>query len=98
MSDNHLVLDELHGPANAAQRRGREQARRNWDWLQAHWCELLPNAHGKFVAVADEQAFIADSLDAALAWIRAEHPDDDGHIVEYVLPQSGPRIYLVVPC
>jgi hypothetical protein len=70
-----------------------ERARRNSQWLQAHWADLLPRAAGKFVAVAGEEAFVADSPEEAWAWAGRTHPEDDTATVQYVNPQPGPRIY-----
>ncbi len=67
-----------------------ERARRNSRWLQEHWTELLPGAAGKFVAVAAEQAFIANSPEEAWAWARQTHPKDDTATVQYVNPGLGP--------
>ena len=70
-----------------------EKFRRNSDWLQAHWNDLLPQARGKFVAVAGEEAFVADSGEQAWALAKAAHPDDAGAFSWYVRPVGGPRIY-----
>ena len=70
-----------------------ERGWRNADWLAAHWPDLLPGARGRFVAVAGQEAHIAESADKAWAWARAVHPEDDGAIVQYVRVQPGPRIY-----
>jgi hypothetical protein len=72
-------------------RMGRAQ--RNSEWLQAHWGDLLPQTLGKYVAVAGEEAFIADSPGQAWAWARQTHPEDDSATVQYVNPQQGPKIY-----
>lgn len=55
--------------------------------------ELLPQARAKFVAVAGQEAFIADSADAAWRLARAAHAEDDGNISQYDFPQGGLRIY-----
>ena len=94
MSEPRFIIEEVTDPAEIARARvQRERARRNSDWLQAHWPDLLPQARGRFLAVAGQQAFIADRLEEARALARAAHPDDDGLIAQYVRPQRGPRIY-----
>jgi hypothetical protein len=99
MWNPQITLEETSDLTNGASRaEHRERARKNWDWLQNHWSDLLPQAHGKFVAVANEEAFLADTLDAALNWVRLTHPEDTGHIVEFVLPPTGPRIYSGKTC
>jgi hypothetical protein len=70
-----------------------ERARRNSDWLQCHWPDLLPQARGKFVAVAGQEAFIADTPREAWAWAAKAHPEDNGALVQYVRAGTGPRIY-----
>ena len=93
MSESELVFEatdpDRAGPARAQLERGW----RNADWLAAHWADLLPQARGRFVAVAGQQAHLADSAEAAWAWARATHPEDDGAIVQYVRREQGPRIY-----
>src|ERR1700740_1043301 len=93
-AEPQLTIEEIDDPASLARLRAQdERARRNSAWLQARWAELLPQARGKFVAVAGQEAFIADTADAAWKMARAAHPEDDGAISQYVFPQGGPRIY-----
>ena len=99
MWDSKIRLDQLDELLQDSDRRAhRDRARQNWEWLQAHWSELTSRAHGKFLAVAGQEAFVAESLPEALAWVRAMHPDDTGHIVEFVPPPAGPRIYSGTVC
>src|SRR5687767_7876061 len=89
-----LEFEEVTDPAEIARNRAQdERARRNSDWLEAHWPELLPQALGKFVAVAGQEAFISDTSEDAWAKAKAAHPDDDGAFCQYVWPSKGPRIY-----
>ena len=71
-----------------------ERHRRNSAWLQAHWGEIVPQARGKFVAVAAQEAFIASTPAEAWAWVAATHPEDNGAIVRYIRTQQGPRLYV----
>ena len=90
----HFAIDEVDDPSQVARCRAEyEMAKRNSDWLQAHWGDLLPQAYGKFVAVAGQEAFVADTPEAAWAWAAATHPEDTEALVQYVRPPSGPRIY-----
>ena len=94
MIDSHLTLEEVNDPDVIARARAQdERAKRNSDWLQAHWADLLPQALGKHLVVAGQEAFIADTSEEAWAMAEAAHPDDDGAICQYVLPHRGPRIY-----
>jgi hypothetical protein len=89
-----FLIEEVTDPDEIARHKAqRERARRNRDWLQAHWPDLLPQARGKFIAVAGQEAFIADSPEEAWQMAKAAHPDDDGAIDQYVRPELGPRIY-----
>ena len=89
-----MIVEDVTSPDEIALTQAQhEQARRNSDWLQSHWSDVLPQAYGKFIAVAGEEAFIADTPRAAWAWARERHPDDRGALVEYVIPPGGPRFY-----
>jgi len=90
-----LTIEEINDdPATTARlRAAHEQAIRNSRWLESHGAELLPRALGKFIAVAGQEAFIADSAEQAWTWARSVHPDDCGAFVEYVIPTPGPRLY-----
>src|SRR5271170_3310845 len=94
VSKPQFVIDEVTDPAAIARFRAQdERHKRNSDWLQAHWGDLLPQARGKFVAVAGQEAHIADTAEAAWAWAAQSHADDNGAIVRYVHQNPGPRIY-----
>jgi len=94
MNDSPIIMEEVTDPTVVAQSRVQhERGRRNSDWLQAHWPDLLPQALGKHLVVAGQEAFIADTSEEAWAMAKAAHPDDDGAICQYVLPHRGPRIY-----
>jgi len=94
MSEPRFIIEEVTDPAAIARARAQhERARRNSDWLQAHWPDLVPQARGRFLAIAGQEAFIADSPEEALARARAAHPDDDGLLIKYVRAGQGPRIY-----
>jgi hypothetical protein len=91
-----VEFDVQEDPEVARLRREQDaRARRNEAWLQAHWPELRPLARGRHIAVANQEAFIADTPEEAWAWVKATHPDDDGALLQYVMPHEGPRIYAV---
>lgn len=66
---------------------------RNSNWLDQHWPDLLPQALGKHVAVAGQEAFVAESGEEALKRAREAHPDDEQIVLQYVCPFPGPKIY-----
>src|SRR5260221_14207218 len=94
MTQPKFIIEEVTDPDEIARARAQhERRKRNSDWLQAHWADVLPQARGKFLAVAGQEAFIADTAEKAWAWAEATHPEDDGAVVQYVRPEKGPRIY-----
>ena len=94
MSESKLTLEEVNDPEVVARSRAQdERARLNGDWLQSHWDDVLPQALGKYLAVAGQEAFIAGTPDEAWALARVAHPEDDGAFVQYINPERGPRIY-----
>ena len=93
MNQPPFVIEEVTDPVEIERFRAfMEQSGRNRDWLQAHWGDLLPQALGRFVAVAGKEAFIADTSQEAEARAVAAHPEDPGVIVQYVMHRKGPRI------
>jgi hypothetical protein len=95
MTESNLVFGEIEDPAVCAAIHAQmERGKRNFKWLEEHWPDLLPQARGKFVAVAGQEGHIADSPAEAWAWADKAHPGDDGAIVQYVRLETGPRIYL----
>jgi hypothetical protein len=94
MGEPQFIIEDVTDPDELARiLEQAERARRNSDWLQAHWAELLPQARGRHVAVADQEAFIADTSEEAWAMAKAAHPNDRGAHLQYVIPHPGPRIY-----
>ena len=89
----YSIEEVLDGHETARVQAQDERHRRNNVWLQAHWGAVLPQARGRFLAVAGQEAFIALTPEAAWAWVDTAHPEDDGAIVQYVRPETGPRIY-----
>jgi hypothetical protein len=94
MTHSDIVIGEITDPVECAKINARlDRGKRNLDWLENHWSELLPKALGKFVVVAGQEAHIAESSAEARAWAKSTHPEDDGAVVQYVRPEKGPRIY-----
>jgi hypothetical protein len=89
-----IVIEEVIDPEHIARVLAQhKRMKRNSDWQQPHWCDVLPQARGRFLAVAGQQAFIADTAAEARAMAAATHPDGNGVLVQYVRPERGPRIY-----
>src|SRR5258708_6464528 len=84
MLGDRLILEEVSDPAEAARYRAQhERFRRNLEWLENHWSDVLPQTRGKHLAVAGQEAFIANTPEVAWAWAEATHPEDDGAFVRY---------------
>ena len=93
-SSPEVTIEDVNDPVECERARAAIEAhRRNSSWLEGQWPHLLPQALGKRVAVAGQEAFIAQTNEEAWAWIRAHHPDDPGAFVQYVPPTQEPRIY-----
>jgi hypothetical protein len=94
LADPFVTIRIVDDPIlNAWMRAQDERHKRNLDWLQTHWGDLLPQALGRHVVVAGEVAFVADTSVEAWAMANAAHPEDDGAFGQYVSPKEGPRIY-----
>lgn len=94
MNNSNLVFGTIDDPVKAAAINAQiERGMRNADWLAQHWPQFLPQARGKFVAVAAQEGHIAESADEAWAWAASAHPEDNGAIVQYVRLEQGPRFY-----
>lgn len=92
--EQYIVIEEVTDPEEIAHINAvHEAARRNRKWLEAHWADVLPQAHDKYIAVTGQQAFIADTPEEAEAAAKAAHPDDVGRFVQFVSSHKGPRIY-----
>ena len=94
MNDSEFIIEEVTDPDEIARAQEQtERHRKNSEWLASHWDDVLPQSRGKFVAVAGQETFIADTPEEAWSWAEATHPEDDGAIVSYVPTDQGPRIY-----
>jgi len=94
MDQPKITIEEPPPSARTERERlGDEQFHRNTKWLEAHWADVLPQAHGRFIAVAGQEAFVADTGEEAEARAKAAHPEDEGILSQYVFPPGGPRIY-----
>ena len=94
MTESGFVVEDIIDPDEIRRSHTQgERHRRNSDWLQAHWTGILPQARGQVVAVAGQEAFIAQTPAEAWAWVDDTHPEDTGAIVRYVRASVGPRLY-----
>jgi hypothetical protein len=89
-----IVMEEVTDPEELARGQAwRARADRNAAWLQAHAAEIYPCHRGKFVCVAGEELFVADTADEVLALARAAHPEDDAFLLHYIPRDKVARVY-----
>lgn len=94
MWDPKIVIEEVTDPVEIARHREVAEAfARNSNWLQANWKNLLPQARGKILAVAGQEAHLAETPEEAWKWAEDNHPEDKGPLVQYVIEKEGPRFY-----
>jgi hypothetical protein len=94
LSPIQVVMEEVTDPQEIAAFQARwAQAQRNSDWLQAHAHEIYTQHRGKFIVVAGEELFVADTPEEARTLARAAHPEDQGSLGRYIYPKKVARIY-----
>ena len=75
MNENPVALERVTNPAMSEQTRAHsEQLKRNLDWLNARWDDLLARDRGRYVAVAGQELFLADTYQKAMELARAAPP------------------------
>ena len=88
-----MVIED--DPASVAEsRRRQELVQKNLDWLEQHHAEVYAAENrGKFICIAGQEMFVADTVKEALALGRAKHPEDDCALYRFFRPVPLPRIY-----
>jgi hypothetical protein len=92
---NPIEMEEVTlDPAELAKVRDRWQRYdRNAAWLQAHAHDVYSQNRGKFICIAGQDLFVADSAQEAVALAKEAHPEDDGRYLRYIPRENIPRIY-----
>jgi hypothetical protein len=95
MDTPSFIIEEITDPNEIARSKAlAAKVDPNLDWLETHWANLLPQARGKYVAVAGREAFVAESSAEAIRLARLAHPEEDeGLVIRYVRLHQGPRLY-----
>jgi hypothetical protein len=89
-----VLLDVPSDPVEVERARARrERFDRNWAWFQSQVVELGKKLFGRYVCVAGQQAFVAETASEAVAAAAATHPDDDGRFVYFFPTHRLPRIH-----
>jgi len=91
---SQLTMEEVTDPEELAKARAQgERFDRNAAWLQAHVREIYSRYRGKYVCIAGEEFFVADTPEGASALAAAAHPEDDGSFIRYIPREKMARIY-----
>jgi glutathione S-transferase len=70
----------------------QERFKKNTNYWNAHAANLFDQHRGRYVCVAGEQFFIADTAIAAQTLALAAHPEDDGRFLVHVPREKLVRI------
>lgn len=91
--ENQLTMEIEADPEVCAETAARlERCWRNLRWLERH-AEDAYSRRGKYICIAGEELFVADSPDEAIRAAKRAHPDDDGRFTLYVPLVKAPRVY-----
>jgi hypothetical protein len=87
-------MEEVTDPKELAKAAAQwERFDRNAAWLQAHVQEIYPRYRGKYICIAGEELFVADTPEEAWALATTAHPQDDGCFLRYIPREKLARIY-----
>ena len=93
MSEPVFEIEEVNDPVEVARCKAQdERARRNSDWLQSHWADLLPQREHVRRRGRSGGVHRGHSR-RGLGHGTGGSPRDDGALSQYVFPGQGPRIY-----
>jgi hypothetical protein len=91
-----IIMEEVTDPEELDRaRRQRERFDLNADWLQQHAAEVYPQHRGKFICIAGQELFVADTAEEVIAQATAAHPEDDGWFTHYIPKEKLARIYAI---
>lgn len=94
VKSTQLVMSEVTAPEeNAKANAQRERFRKNADWLQACVPQVYTQHRGKFVCVAGQQLFVADTAPEVVAAARKAHPEETGILLRYIPREKMERVY-----
>jgi hypothetical protein len=89
-----LVMVEMTDPQEIAKSKAqRDRFRKNSEWLQARVPQVYAQNRGKFICVAGQELFVADTAPEAVATARRAHPENDGFLLRYIPREKIERIY-----
>jgi hypothetical protein len=87
-------MEEVTDPEELARARQQdERFQRNLAWMKAHASEVYSGHRGKYVCIAGEELFVAETPQQVRALANAAHPEDDGYFLQYIPREKMARIY-----
>jgi hypothetical protein len=96
-SPEPLVMEVVTDPVELAKAQAqRERFDRNVTWLKARADEVYSQNRGKYICVCGQELFVAETVQEAVAKAKAAHPDDDGFLFQYILPQKMVWTYATI--
>jgi hypothetical protein len=89
-----VVMEEITDPDILARARVQwDQFERNWSWFKARVGEISEAHRGKYICVAGQELFAADTPEEILAWAATAHPEEKGIFTRYIPREKMARIY-----
>jgi hypothetical protein len=84
-NQNSISMNAVTDPAELERARAQdERFERNWAWFDAHAAEIYHKYRGKCICIAEQELFVADTIQEVLALAGAAHPGDDGRFTRYI--------------
>ena len=80
-----IVMEEVSDPVEVLKARNRRaKFDRNFAWFSIHAPEVYERHRGRFICIAGEEVFAADTPEVAIALATAVHPEDEGKFVQHI--------------
>lgn len=68
------------------------RCRRNVRWLERHAADAYAQ-RGKYICIAGQELFVAETPEEAIRAAESAHPDDDGRLTLYIPLEKAVRVY-----
>ena len=89
-----IVMEEVTDPGELNKARVQDEGfERNFAWFRAHANETFAQNRGKYIGIAGQRLFIADTPDEVFAETKRAYPEDDGRFIHYIPKEKLARIY-----
>lgn len=93
VGENQLIMEVESDPAVCAEIAARfARCQQNMRWLRENAADAYSH-RGKYICIAGQQLFVADTAEQAICAAENAHPDDDGRFTLYIPVEKLPRIY-----